>query len=65
MKKIVATLLLAGLTAGAVMAGANLPSGKGVHNMAATAAPMAVKKHKKNKKHRKNAVKKSSMKPQK
>ncbi len=65
MKKIVATLLLSGLIASAVMAEAKLPSGKGVHNLAAAAAPMTVKKHKKSKKHRKTGTKSASAKPKK
>jgi len=65
MKKIVATLLLAGLFASAVMAEAKLTSGKGVHNLAATAAPTTVKKHKKSRKHRKTMTKSSPAKPKK
>ncbi|HEU0177472.1 MAG TPA: hypothetical protein VFV58_24680 [Blastocatellia bacterium] len=57
MKKIIGSLLLAGLIAGAVMAEAKTIPGKAVKTMAATAAPTAVKKHKKHKKHRKPATK--------
>jgi len=53
MKKIVGSLLLAGLIAGAVMAEANTMPGKAVNTVAATAA----KKHKKHKKHRKSVTK--------
>jgi hypothetical protein len=65
MKKIVATLLLGGLFASAVMAEAKLPSGNAVDTMAAAAAPTAVKKHKKNKKHRKSSAKSATAKPKK
>jgi hypothetical protein len=56
-KKIVATLLLAGLVAGAVMAESKLPSGKAVNTFAAAAAPTTPKKHKKHRKHRGHATK--------
>ena len=57
MKKIVGSLLLAGLIAGAVMAEAKTMPGKAVNTTAATAAPTAAKKHKKHKKHRKSVTK--------
>jgi hypothetical protein len=57
MKKIVATFLLTGLIASAVMAEAKLSSGKYVHSLAAAAAPTTAKKHAKHRKHRKPAPK--------
>jgi hypothetical protein len=59
MKKIVATLLLAGLIASAVMADTKPTTGKSVQAAASTTA----KKHKKHRKARKHGVKGTSAKP--
>jgi len=63
MKKIVTTLLLAGLISGAVMAAANTSPGKSVQTGAPTMSTTTSKKHKKHKKHRKSSSKTSSTKP--
>lgn len=60
MKKIVATFLLTGLIASAVMAEVKPSSGKYVHTMAAAAAPTTAKKHSKHRKHRRPAPKASA-----
>jgi hypothetical protein len=62
MKKIVATLLLAGLIAGAAMAEAKPSMGGAAQLMASKTASMTAKKHRKHRRHRRVVTKTSSAK---